>query len=130
MFKNSVVCAKFSVGSKFHFSQKKTYFPNLLINSWDCKKWNIYHIHQGKFEMWPTLCKFPILFSTVKLKLGRNSQLICRFKIGTFESWSQAVFPSFSQFTERLTIGIFECCSGRTSQFLWMHGRDWKLGFL
>ena len=36
-----------------------------------------YLIHHVKFEMWPAFCKFPILFSKVKLKLGNNfSQFI------------------------------------------------------
>ena len=47
-----------------------------------------YLILHVKFEMCPALSKFPILFSTVKLKLGHNSQFIYKFKIGTFESWS------------------------------------------
>ena len=68
-----------------------------------------YLIHHVKFEMWPALCKSLNLFSTVKLKL--------RHKFGTFESCSLAVLTSFSQFTKRLKIGIFECCSSWTSQF-------------
>ena len=63
-------------------------------------------MHHVKFEMWPALCKLPILFSTVKLKLGHNSQFTYRFKIETFESWSLAVLPSFSQFTKRLKFGF------------------------
>ena len=38
---------------------------------------------------------FSILFLTVKLKLGHNSEFIYRFKIRTFESWSQAVLSDF-----------------------------------
>ena len=42
-----------------------------------------------KFEMWPILCKFPILFSVVKLKLGHYfSQFIHRFQSWTFQCWS------------------------------------------
>ena len=82
-----------------------------------------------KFEMWPALCKFPILFSTVKLKLEYNfSQFINRLKIQRLESWSQAVLPSFSQFTKRSKIGIFEYCSkfliislDCTSKYLLIH---------
>ena len=74
-------------------------------------------IHHDKFAMWSALCKFPMLFSTVKLKLGHNSQFIYRCIIGTFESWSQVVLPNFSQFTNKLKIGIFKCCSSWTSQF-------------
>ena len=43
-------------------------------------------IQYVKFEMWSALCKFPILFSTVRLKLGKNSQFIYRFKIEAFKS--------------------------------------------
>ena len=50
-------------------------FPHLMINSL---------INNVKFEMWSALSKLPILFSTVKLKLGHNfSQFTNRFKIGT-----------------------------------------------
>ena len=45
-----------------------------------------YLIHYVKFEIWPALCKFPISFSTGKLKLRDNSRFIYRFKIGTFKS--------------------------------------------
>ena len=39
--------------------------------------------------MWPDLCN-PIISSAVKLKLGHNfSELINRFKIGTFHSWTK-----------------------------------------
>ena len=45
-------------------------------------------IHHVKFEMWAALCKFPILFSAVRPKLGHDfSQFIYRFNIGTFDSW-------------------------------------------
>ena len=55
-----------------------------------------YLIHHVKVEMWQALCKFPILFSAVKLKLGHSiSQFICRFKIGTFDSWTWVVLASF-----------------------------------
>ena len=43
-------------------------------------------IHHVNVEMWPALCKFPILFSAMKFKLRDNfSQFINIFKIGTFE---------------------------------------------
>ena len=49
-----------------------------------------YFIHHVKFGMWLFLCKFPILFSKVKLKLGHNNSLIHQqlFKTGTLEYWS------------------------------------------
>ena len=77
-----------------------------------------------KFEMWPSsfmwiphltfghplLCEFPILLSTVKLKLGHKfSQLIHRFNIWILKCWSGAVY---------------------ISKFFPIHKRDGKLGFL
>ena len=52
-----------------------------------------YLIHHVKSEMCPALCKFPILFSTMRLKLGHK--VPNSFKIGTFESWSLAVLLNF-----------------------------------
>ena len=58
-------------------------------------------IDQDKFEMQPVLCKFPILTSTVKLEfINSFSQFIHKSKTGTFDCWSLAALPSFSQFTE------------------------------
>ena len=55
--------------------------------------------------------EFPFLFETlIYLKLGHNldsKTYIFSFKIRTFESWSQAVFPSFALFTEISKIVIF-----------------------
>ena len=96
------------MGSKVHFQQWKTHYPHFIDRSLKFKEME-YLIHHVKFEMWPALCKFPILFSTVKLQLRHNSQFFHRFKIGTFESYSLAVISSFSQFTKKLKIGIFEC---------------------
>ena len=46
-----------------------------------------YLIHHVKVDMWPALCKFPILFSAVKFNLVHNFfQFINRFKIVSFES--------------------------------------------
>ena len=57
--------------------------------------------------------KFPILFLSVKLKLGHNfSQFFYRFKIETFESWN---LQSFLQFTKRSKIEIFEYCASWNS---------------
>ena len=58
----------------------------------------------------PLLCEFPILFSTVKLKLGHTfSQLIHRFNIWILKCWLGAVY---------------------FSKFFLIHKRDGKLGFL
>ena len=54
-----------------------------------------------------TLCKLPILFSTVRPKVGPNfSQLIHRFKIRISECWLGQFFPISQRDFE-----IFECCS-------------------
>ena len=88
MVKNSQVCAKFPVDSKFYFSQLKTYISQFIDKFLKFEEIES-GIHHVKIEIGPALCKFPILFSTVKLKLGHNfSQFISRFIIGTFESWS------------------------------------------
>ena len=43
----------------------------------------------------PLLCEFPILFSTVKVKLGHKfSQLIHKFNIWILKCWSGAVYIS------------------------------------
>ena len=58
----------------------------------------------------PIFCEFPILFSTVKLKLGYAfSQFMRKFKIWISKCWSWAIF---------------------TSKFLAIYERDAKLGFL
>ena len=69
-------------------------------------------------------CKLPILFWTVKLKLGHKFSLfIHRFKIKIFECWSLAILPSFSQFKNRF-------CDFWTFQFFPIHEKDGKLGFM
>ena len=76
------------MGSKFDFSQWKTYFTK-FINKFLKFEETEYLNHHVKVEMWPALCKFPILFSALKFKLVHNfSQFIYRFKIGSFESWT------------------------------------------
>ena len=58
----------------------------------------------------PLLCEFPILSSTVKVKLGyKFSQLIHKFNIWILKCWSGAVY---------------------ISKFFPVHKRDGKLGFL
>ena len=59
------------MGSKFHVSQWKTYFSQFIDEILKFKEME-YFIPHVKFEMWPALCKFPIFFSTEKLKLGNN----------------------------------------------------------
>ena len=56
------------------------------------------------------LCEFPILFSTVKLKLEHQfSQLIHGFNIWILKCWSGAVYISkFFPIHKRWEIGIFE----------------------
>ena len=58
----------------------------------------------------PLLCEFPILFSTVELKLGQK----------------------FSQLIHRFNIFILKCWSGTVNipKFFAIHKRDWKLGVL
>ena len=51
------------------------------------------------YELDENTDKFPVLFLAVRLKLGHNlSQVLYRFKIGTFESRN---WQSFLQFTKR-----------------------------
>ena len=65
-----------------------------------------------KYDHHFLLCEFPILFSTVKLKLGHNfSQFIHRFKIWILKYWSWAVYICFHVFLislKRWKIEIFE----------------------
>ena len=86
------------------------FIPNSLINSWNFREWHISIIYV-KFEMWSSpFMWIPILFSTVKLKLGRK----------------------FSQVMHRFNIWILKCRSGAEyiSKFFPIHKRDGKLGFL
>ena len=71
-----------------------------------------------------TLRKFPILFSTVKLKLGHNfSQSIFRFKIWILKSLSWAIYAStFFPIHERdRKLGFLNTRFGRTSNFFSIH---------
>ena len=95
MVKNPVVCAKFPVGSKFHFSKWKLQFTQFIDKFLKFEKME-YLIRHIKVEMWPALCTFPILFSAVKLKFRHNfSQFIYISKIGTFGSctYASTFFP-------------------------------------
>ena len=68
---------------KFHSSRRNTYSSHFTDK---------FLKFEEKFEIWPALCKFTILFLKVKLKLGHSFfQFIHRLKIGTFECWSSAV---------------------------------------
>ena len=62
-----------------------------------------YLIHYFEFKYVTSLisCKFPTLFST--MKLAHNfSQFIQRFKIVIFECWPWARLPNFSQFLKEM----------------------------
>ena len=96
-----------------------------------------YFVHYVKFEMYSLiLCKLPILFLTVKPKLGHNfSQFIHRFKteilrVGLSLFILQVFLNSKRQFA------IFEYSSSWTSQFFPIHkkienwgGFDISLGY-
>ena len=83
-----MVCAKsptIQVDALFNFSQIEKHFFQLIYKFLKYEEME----HHVTFETRPTLLKFSILFSTVKLKLGyKFSKFIFRSKIGTFESWS------------------------------------------
>ena len=62
-----------------------------------------------------TILEFPVLFSTVKVKLGHKfSQLILKFKIWILKcqahslTFQPRIFPSFTQLIKRWEIVIFE----------------------
>ena len=88
--KNLVVCAKFPLGSKFHFFKWRTYFTQFIDKFFKFEDMEISLIILGlKYGHRCVNFLFSIIFSAVKLKLGHNcSQFIYRFKIGAFESWS------------------------------------------
>ena len=77
------------VRNSIFFPTENIFFP--IIDTFLIFEEMEYLIHHTQFKMWQALCKFPILFSTVKLKFGNNFlQFINRFKIGTLESWPSA----------------------------------------
>ena len=96
--------------SSFHFPQWKIFFPIHLeiltvLGNGICQLFML----SLKCDH-PLSCEFPILFSTVKLKLGHKfSQLIRRFNICILKCWSGVVY---------------------ISNFFPIHKRDGKLGFL
>ena len=76
------------------------------------------------------LCKLPILFSTVKFKLGYDfSQFIHRCKIGIFERWPEVVLTSCFHFTERFFGFLNVALAGLVSLSQFMI-KDGKLFFL
>ena len=80
----------------------------------------------------PLLCEFPILLSTVKLKLGHKfSQLIHRFNIWILKCWPVAMYISrfFPIHKKRWEIGIFEKPRLHFKIFP-NHWKVWKLRFL
>ena len=61
--------------------------------------------HHVKFQMWPALCKFPILFSAVKLKLGHNvSQFILDSKLGLLNLALRLYFQVFDNSQRNLKL--------------------------
>ena len=79
----------------------------------------------------PLLCEFPILLSTVKLKLGHKfSQLIHRFNIWILKCWSGAVYISkfFSIHKRDGKLGFLKSLDC-ISKFLPIHWKVWKLRF-
>ena len=101
----------FSLMGSFHFSQWKKSFSI----HWEILKILGNAISQSfmlslKCDH-PLLCELPILFSTVKLKLGHTfSQPIHKYNISVLNvGLGLSIFPSFFQFTKkRWKIGIFE----------------------
>ena len=80
----------------------------------------------------PLLCEFPILFSTVKLKLGHKlSQLIQRFNIWILKCWSGTVYISkfFSIHKRDGKLGFLKSLDC-ISKFSPIHWKVWKLRFL
>ena len=115
---------KISNGFKNSLFPMETNFTQFINNFLKIEEME-YLIHHVNVEMWPALCKLPILFTTVKFKFGHHfSQFIYRFKIGSFKSWAYVVLPSFSQFTKKLKIVIFESCSSWNRSFSPILGRD------
>ena len=73
-----------------------------------------YLIHPVEVEIWAALCKFPILFSAIKLKLKHNiSQVVNMFKIGTFKLFPNSQIEGKLGFLNLATAGI-----ANFSQFL------------
>ena len=108
---------KISIGIKTYFCQ----FIDKFLKFEEME----YLIHHVKFEMWPALFKFPILFSTVKPKLGHKfSQLIIRFKIGDFGILVLGCTSKFFPIHKETRNWDFECCSSWTFQFFPTYGRD------
>ena len=67
-----------------------------------------YLFHQVMFEMCLALCKFPMSFSTKKLKLGHNvSQSIKRFNLGLWNLGLRLYFQVFSNPRRDRKLGFF-----------------------
>ena len=80
----------------------------------------------------PLLCEFPILFSTVKVKLGHKFyQLIHRFNTGILKCWTRAVYISkfFPILTRDGKLGFFKSLDC-IPKFSPIHWKAWKLRFL
>ena len=119
----------FPNGKKTYFSRFIAKFLKFLVISHSlCYIWNVNNL----------IYKLPILFATVKFKLGYFSQFIHKCKIGIFECWS-VLFVYFLYFlrfyfqvvpNSQRDFVIFKCCSSRTYQFFPIHDKVGKLGFL
>ena len=114
--------------SKFYFSQWKTFFSwffakvlkFVVISHSLCYVWNVSNL---------ILCKLPILFSKVKLKLGHNfpnsliDVIFAVLSIG-LRLYFQVVPNSQRDF------GILKLNCNWTFQFIPIHYKDGKLSFL
>ena len=99
-----------SLMSSFYFSQWKIFFPI----HWQILKILGNGVSQSFMSSLKCdhtlLCEFPILFSTVKPKLGpKFSQLMHRFNIWILKCFSGAIYISkFFPLHKRWEIGVFE----------------------
>ena len=99
------------------FSQWKTYFSKFIDHFLKFENLLEYLSHYVKFEMWPALCNYPILFSKIKLK-----NIIKRFRTGSLKSYSLVVLSSFSESRNTSESVIFEYQFGMYFQkYFWVH---------
>ena len=129
---------------KIPFSQRKTYLSQFVDN---------FLKFEETFEMWPALCKFSILFSTGKLRLGHIFSLCtldsklgfwllvlgCNFrffpiyieikKLGFFE-WRSRFFLILPNSWNRLKIRTLNIKLDCTSKFFLIHELVWNWDFI
>ena len=116
----------------FHFPQRKIFFQI----HWQILKTLGNGISQSYMLSLkcddPLFCEFSIVFSIVKLKLGRKfSQLIHRFNIGIFKCLSEAVyiskfFPIHKSDGKLVFLKSIDCIP----KFFLIHWKFWNLRFL